>query len=1587
MPAFIIMFFCFVVFTTESFANILIEGDSVSLASTIGDTTSLVARPRLNYGDNLIKWELVYGQGTIVNASADSTGFVPATDSATIRMVTQTLPIYELTEQRTKYNFDKNSVHVPRARAWGGDYGLRFYIDAKEETQYAIVYEIEQSIAILNLGEDSTFAGSTVNKRTYIYDKCFLGVTPNTKNYVFIYLSGYPNFFMDDSIFVRLAKTHSISASHTGEGMVFVDSAKKVFAIDSASVTRTFTKVIENDSITIYASPDSDYVFDHWEKESGTCDIEDSTKDTTRIINIHSDCKVKATFKPGTIYTITSTPTEYNFTENSYAKKVSNGYTGVRFFFIAPSTGTFSIVVSNDMLQDSLYYLQYKHTNYDSLGPTRRFLGTYSRSLSLNSGDTTAIIIYKYKKNDNPFYISYATESYKLDLDSDGNGTTIPDTGYAEAFVGTKYSIGAAADSGYRFSNWQIVSGNPVIEDTEAPYTFVTISDDTKLKAQFKKIQINTLTNKKQTFNFQQNYFSETSLSEIRFTWTPPDTNTYVLQIQPIDPIRGIIKEYDNDSTFTTVSSESGFNELTSIIIKGTPGVPIYWTVRDSSKIIPNTSFSAWISNPYILNIKTANEGSTNPSGKVYTSPGASNIITAWPYGGYKFKSWVNTEGDMTISDIKSSRTSVTLIDSICTIKATFSVDKSAEPLLKISKLDISNYPEICAQISVTDKTSGNTFYGLVSDDFTLTEDGKSIQPQVTSINNVTGVSVVIVVDQSTSMKTNKRMDKSKDAIRDFINNMGPYDRTAIVGFVGNVRVPNPTTGDTTVVDSTIVHQTMTSDKNRLLNAVDSILPIGGSTNIITGTYAGIQQITNESNATAVIVFSDGDNNSGKANIHDAIDQAQKKNTPIYTIGLETESRYPLENLAKNTGGTFSLASDASELAGLYAGIRDNVLSQYVICYQTPDTVQNGEMHEVVLGMTFNKIKTIDLAQWSEKAIPPTISLTEGTWELINTPQQSNNPLTIGVYVKSQLQITSVNLFLRESSLEYNQFTNYPMQHVRDSLWEFTVPANLVVAPGIDFYVTATDSLGQTGKSPKITTPSREPYTIFVDNDIPDVEEISVACEDSTSDIKTFSYTIKDSDGIGEASLFFRDSKMVIFEEINLIYSAENDTWVTEFPANVRDFSGIDYYVRVKDARGATVRYLSSGFSTTSACEIMFVIPPEDSIPGDSIPEDSILPPSPRDSIVYSLIADTAEIYDRNLDGKADFVRVHFKEEHEDNITAIDSIFWNSNRGEWRFVPAKDIKQDRDDGKWYEGYINAPYRYGLTKADSVHPPFLSFSTIHSEELENVMLTDKVGAVPTKATKFPGKVGLKEFMDPKADLPPDTLIVLMSEPIKNMGEDDAWENLFRFSASCEDTVSQPIVLKEAPKVHENGQQWTLILDNYLLKAGSCLFTDPSASYTDLAGNTPGRGGIEVKGKDGTFYLSEVKPLQPVSGIGKNPKWIPPKGSDWERLPDSLSAISVKTLSPYKAEVFIFDGIGTYVTNFKQKFGYDGEMDDPIYSNSDNPTRQSFLHWNQRSDKGRRVGTGIYIWKILFTFEDGHKELRNIKTGVYRKSSKK
>jgi hypothetical protein len=373
-----------------------------------------------------------------------------------------------------------------------------------------------------------------------------------------------------------------------------------------------------------------------------------------------------------------------------------------------------------------------------------------------------------------------------------------------------------------------------------------------------------------------------------------------------------------------------------------------------------------------------------------------------------------------------------------------------------------------------------------------------------------------------------------------------------------------------------------------------------------------------------------------------------------------------------------------------------------------------------------------------------------------------------------------------------------------------------------------------------------------------------------------------------------------------------------------------------------------------------------------------------RDSLVVFtnyVAADLAEIYDADLDGKADSVRIHFKKPLEKNISSIDTVFWNKAKGTWTTVDKKEIRISKD-SLWVEAKVRKDFKYGLTAPDTSKAPYLRVTKEKSEFSQKVMLVDKIGAVPLKAVKRPGQISMEEYLDASDDVAPDTLEITMSENIKNTGKKSAWKDLFRYSKTCKDTVDYPIRTNSDPVVDSTGRVWKFVLADYAIMKGYCITTNPKATYVDGEGNSMGRGGVDIEGRDETVYLYEVSAVQPVHGIGKKGKWIPQGGDSWEEVPDSLTVIKVSSVAPYEANIFIYDNLANVVTNMKQKFGENGEMESKVRGNDRNRAKIGYLVWNHRSNKERKVGTGVYIWRIDFKFKDGHTEYRILKTGYMR-----
>lgn len=358
-----------------------------------------------------------------------------------------------------------------------------------------------------------------------------------------------------------------------------------------------------------------------------------------------------------------------------------------------------------------------------------------------------------------------------------------------------------------------------------------------------------------------------------------------------------------------------------------------------------------------------------------------------------------------------------------------------------------------------------------------------------------------------------------------------------------------------------------------------------------------------------------------------------------------------------------------------------------------------------------------------------------------------------------------------------------------------------------------------------------------------------------------------------------------------------------------------------------------------------------------------------RDSIVvfYGFIpADSAEIQDQDKDGQADFVRVHFAKSILQEQLKVDTLFWGGAEDIGRGVAERDMDISAE-GDWIDVTLESPFGYGVTGVDSTGKKFVSISRNTSSAVQKVYLSDKVGPVPVRAVKRPGLKKEEDFLNDVDVLPLDTLVVTMSEPVeKTFGKNKkAWSKLFQYSEECGSGKVHPVTLKEEPKLDKSGRVWTMVLPRETdARTGYCLMTNPAASITDEYGNAPGIGGVVIEGEDSQIYLYSIRPYPAISL-------------------DTVSAIRTETQMAYRASVSVFDNIGNVIAQFRTDFGKNGELDDDGLANPENSTHFGYIEWNQRTKKGRQAGTGVYIWKIKFLFDDGHKETRTVRTGIRRR----
>lgn len=249
--------------------------------------------------------------------------------------------------------------------------------------------------------------------------------------------------------------------------------------------------------------------------------------------------------------------------------------------------------------------------------------------------------------------------------------------------------------------------------------------------------------------------------------------------------------------------------------------------------------------------------------------------------------------------------------------------------------LSAARFPSMEGWVSVLQDGVGVP--ALAPSSFRLSEDGVD-QPSLRVYPENGEMDVILVVDTSGSMR--EALARSVAAVRNFLTQLGPRDRVALVGFSDLPRVLQPLTTDLRSVD----------------RALNQLRPDGGTALYDTLVTASSRLKTTERRHVVVLLTDGEDQNAmgtgpgSRTTLDQAVAGCRRANATVYAIGLGFQvDRKVLGRLTSETGGQAYWAAGADALRDLYLRIGRDMHRRYRVVYETQNPARDGTRRSVRL--------------------------------------------------------------------------------------------------------------------------------------------------------------------------------------------------------------------------------------------------------------------------------------------------------------------------------------------------------------------------------------------------------------------------------------------------------------------------------------------------------------------------------------------------------------------------------------------------------------------------------------------------------------
>ncbi len=262
-----------------------------------------------------------------------------------------------------------------------------------------------------------------------------------------------------------------------------------------------------------------------------------------------------------------------------------------------------------------------------------------------------------------------------------------------------------------------------------------------------------------------------------------------------------------------------------------------------------------------------------------------------------------------------------------------------APDLTEVEKVHLVLLPTV-----VTDR-AGRPVRDLEAHEFTLLEDGIPQEIESFDREEHASVSLVFLLDLSTSMGLRDQLGEAKRAVHTFVAALGPRDRFGLIGFAD---------------DQVAWIVQLTADRAGFLRRLDQ-QQAGGQTALFDalGRSPGLVD-EGAGDRRAIVLITDGFDNASTLSMIEAVWMARQVRVPIYTLGFVPmmpallsqrvrDSQAMLGRFSGESGGRLFTVYESDDLTHAIAEIQAEMRFQYIVGYYPSRPVEDGVFRHVEL--------------------------------------------------------------------------------------------------------------------------------------------------------------------------------------------------------------------------------------------------------------------------------------------------------------------------------------------------------------------------------------------------------------------------------------------------------------------------------------------------------------------------------------------------------------------------------------------------------------------------------------------------------------